>query len=298
VVGATVGSLILGTGVPAAMAARDAAQRPGDRQLMAVGLGDSVLTNQNCGCADLLADYGLLAGRRTGSDVEVRNEAKAGSTSDDLRKGMGDPGLLGELTQANVVVIFTGANDFFPAFGTVSGGGSVEKNYAPVALTVRRNVESVVAEVRKHNTRARIVVCGYWNDFKDGSVARHQYSAKQRTAADAATKYTNGALQQAADSSGVHYVSTRKLFQAERDVTPMLASDGDHLSAAGHRKIAQALVDLLHPADHPNADPAPAAEPQPAQPEPVPSAPLPPLLPGHEPPALSTDLTVGQSSRS
>jgi lysophospholipase L1-like esterase len=249
---------------------------------MVLGLGDSALTGQGCSCPDLLVDYAELAGARIGKDIQARNEAEAGSTSKDLVDGLGGRHIRSEIDAADVVVLFTGANDFVDAFYEVAGGGAPKKHYGPVADKLRKNVETTVARVRRRNAHARIVVCGYWNDFKAGSVARHEYSNAQRKAADKATDYTNRALHSAADRAGAHYVSTRELFRDE-DITPYLASDGDHLSAAGHRRIARALVDLLHP-DHsaqrsaaPTA-PAPAQNSAPAQnAHPAPVSPLPPV---------------------
>jgi lysophospholipase L1-like esterase len=44
------------------------------------------------------------------------------------------------------------------------------------------------------------------------------------------------------------YVDLRAIFKGpdyDSDETPYLASDGDHPNAAGHQKIAAAVVDLV-----------------------------------------------------
>jgi len=245
---------------------------------MVLGLGDSALTNQGCDCPDLLVEYAELAGERIGTDIDARNEAQSGATSKDVVDGLRNGRIRQELDAADVVVLFAGANDFFDAFNKVAAGKSAKGQYGPVADKVRRNMASIVAQVRRHNPHARLVICGYWNDFKAGSVAAREYSAAQRKAADQATDYTNGALHSVADRVGAQYVSTRKLFK-EQDITPYLAADGDHLSAAGHRKVAQALVDLLHP-DRSGSGSAPDSPQAPPSSGRSPASPvLPPLWP-------------------
>jgi lysophospholipase L1-like esterase len=246
---------------------------------MVLGLGDSALTNQGCACSDFLDVYALLAGRRIGTDIRARNEAESGTTSKDLLTHLQSRRVRQEVGKADVVVVFTGANDFYDAFMKVGGGGSAQQEYGPIAESVRGNVTAAIEAVRHRNPQARIVVCGYWNDFKSGSVAMHEYTPDQRRAADTATDYTNRALYSAASRADVRYVSTRKLFERRRDVTPLLAADGDHLSAAGHRLVAKALVDLLHPSSSSSSarsNPAPARQPTPpAAAEAKPPAPAP-----------------------
>jgi lysophospholipase L1-like esterase len=253
---------------------------------MVLGLGDSALTNQGCDCSDFLDVYALLAGRRIGKDVRVRNEAQPGTTSKDLISHLQSRQVRKEVGKADVVVVFTGANDFYDAFTKVGGGDSAAKEYGPIADALRGNVSSAIEAVRHRNPRARIVVCGYWNDFKSGSVAKHEYTAAQRRAADSATDYTNRALYTAADRADVRYVSTRKLFERQRDVTPLLAADGDHLSAAGHRLVAKALVDLLHPSPPspgPRSNPGPAHKPAPPPAAPARPPAAPPAAPAQPP---------------
>jgi lysophospholipase L1-like esterase len=251
-------------------------------QPLVVGLGDSALTNQDCGCSDFLDVYAALAGRRIGTDIRARNEAQAGTTSKDMLANLRSRRVRKEVEAADVVVVFTGANDFYDAFTKVGGGGSARKEYGPIAETLRGNVSAAIEAVHHRNPRARIVVCGYWNDFKSGSVAKHEYTEAQRRAADSATDYTNGALHTVAARADVRYVSTRKLFQRQHDITPLLASDGDHLSAAGHRLVATALVDLLHPS---SPSPSIRSNPTPAAPAPAPAAPAQPPVAPAQPPA-------------
>jgi lysophospholipase L1-like esterase len=271
-----------------AAAPAPAVSGPGGHHPLVLGLGDSALTNQGCDCSDFLVRYAELAARRTGHDVQARNEAQSGASSNDLLTALRSRRLLQEVATADVVVVFVGANDFYDAFGRVAGGGSAQQQYGPIADQVRDNVATAIRTVRGSNPQARVVVCGYWNDFKAGSVARQEYSAAQRRAADRATDFTNHALYTAAERAGVHYESTRKLFDHQRDITPYLAKDGDHLSAAGHRLIAKDLLDLLRPssanppgrpnpkpASVPRKAPAVAAQPSraPSPPAPAPSSP-------------------------
>jgi acyl-CoA thioesterase-1 len=67
-------------------------------------------------------------------------------------------------------------------------------------------------------------------------------------ASDEATTYANNAILGAARATGATYVPTYPVFKGANgrtDPTSLLAPDGDHPNALGHRLIAQALLGAL-----------------------------------------------------
>jgi lysophospholipase L1-like esterase len=225
-----------------------------DVGLRVVGLGDSVLTAlDRCHCPGLLVDYAGLVADRLQERIQVQNEAHGAATSSDVLDVLRSDRVRDEVSTANLVIIFAGANDFMSAFDKVAHGSPAKYRYAPIAEHVQHNIAASIEEIRRLNSQAQIVVCGYWNDFKDGAVARREYSKARRQAAAEATRYTNDALYRAAQDDHVEFLSTLHLFRSRGDFTPYLAADGDHLSAKGHALIAQALADLLHPDDSDNS---------------------------------------------
>jgi lysophospholipase L1-like esterase len=152
-----------------------------------------------------------------------------------------DAGVRAALAGATVVLIMAGANDLADAFG----GSRDEDAYRDAAADVRRNVAAVVAAVRADDpTVAAVLVLGYWNVVKDGAVGLATYGADGERSAAAATRYVNQALRAAADDSGARYLPTTPALKGDerdQDPTALLAPDGDHPNAEGHRAIAAAL---------------------------------------------------------
>jgi len=89
-------------------------------------------------------------------------------------------------------------------------------------------------------------VTGYWNVFLDGAVGRAR-GAAYVTGSDALTRAVNAGIAAAAERTGATYVDVYRPFKGDGDVdcTPLLAADGDHPDARGHRVIAEALLAAL-----------------------------------------------------
>jgi lysophospholipase L1-like esterase len=288
------GAGTLGGASGPALAASTVAVRPTGAPALQVmhvlGLGDSTLSSAHCNCPGLLMDYAGLAAERLRTRVRVRNYASPSATTEHALQMLQANRERSDVRSADLVVIFIGANDFGASFNAVARGESAEHNFGPVADRVERNVGQILREIKELNSHARVILCGYWNDFKDGAVARHVYSPLRRWAAEQATDYTNTALRTAAAAAGVEYLSTRQVFQSKGDVTPLLAPDGDHLSAAGHRVVADELINRLNsgelaaaPSSDPDASEPPDADPTPTSPTPAeaPDAP-PPMRPARD----------------
>jgi lysophospholipase L1-like esterase len=146
-----------------------------------------------------------------------------------------------------------GANDVADAF---DHDNTDTAGFQTAADTVQQNVEAVVTTIRGDRSPAPVVlILGYWNVVKDGAVGLAEYGAAGEKSAVQATRITNAALRRAATESGARYVTTTPVFKGEsrdQDPTALLAADGDHPDAAGHRAIAQTVY-AAQPTAYPRA---------------------------------------------
>jgi lysophospholipase L1-like esterase len=223
--------------------------RPADRGPVVVALGDSVPAGSACGCRNFVSDYGDLLARRTGHRVTVTNLAQGGAKTTDVLAQLRQPAVRHAVGEATTVVLMVGANDFYRPFKRVRAGAKKTTEYRAAARRVQRNVETTIRQIRSlHGGPVTIVVLGYWNVVKDGKVGRHEYGGAGVRAAKSATGWANGALKAAARDGHAVYVPTYKVFKGangHKDPTGLLAADGDHPNAAGHRLLAQTVYGPL-----------------------------------------------------
>lgn len=201
-----------------------------------VTLGDSVPAGSACGCTP----FPDLYARTVGATSD--NLAVPGYTAQEVRDQLGDPKVAAALTPATVVLVMAGANDLATAFADGSGA------YARPAAEVQQNVTAVVDRVHTLSPAASVLVFGYWNVVEDGDVGHTDYGDDGMAEAASATTACNDALRRAAAAGGAIFVDTMPAFKGdsgERDPTGLLAADGDHPDAAGHRAIAAAASAAL-----------------------------------------------------
>jgi acyl-CoA thioesterase-1 len=206
-----------------------------------VTLGDSVPAGSACDCDPFPDRYARLV---SPAAVSV-NLAQSGDTSADVRDQVDDEDVRADLRRATIVLIMAGANDLAATFDD----GWDDRAYQMSADQVEANVAAIVdTVVQKHGTPVTVLVLGYWNVVKDGSVGLAEYGADGLAEAHAATRYCNLALQRAARQSGARYVPTTPAFRGEHrtlDPTSLLAADGDHPNADGQEAIAEAVYAAL-----------------------------------------------------
>jgi lysophospholipase L1-like esterase len=213
-----------------------------------VAFGDSVPYAAHCGCPGFVQEYADLAAGNDDARAVVHNYSDPGSLSHDVLEMLHQRKVKRAVAAATTVLMMNGANDFTAPFGEVRDGASESDEYPPAAHRVRANVTKAIERVQDLNPHAHIVVLDYWAAMKDGAVARREYSASAQQASEDATDAVNEALSDAVEQTHVTYVSTLVAFKGpdgSQDPTDLLAADGDHPDAAGHERIAQALIETL-----------------------------------------------------
>jgi lysophospholipase L1-like esterase len=248
---AITGVLLLGAVGGEALATPSGPLGPAPEAVTVVGLGDSVTGAAHCGCAGFIQDYADLLAHTTRATVHGVNLGANGQTSDGLLAAVqpGQPDV-DSISTASIVVVTIGANDFVdeqPAIQSGHCGGRDGLGCTTATLaTVSRNVTAVIGRVRTLRSGAAITikVTGYWNVFEDGAVARQDYSAAFRGDSDALTRRLNDTLRAVCATTRAQYVDLYGPFKTDGDGddTALLAADGDHPNAAGHRVIARALA--------------------------------------------------------
>ncbi|MEU6782982.1 SGNH/GDSL hydrolase family protein [Nonomuraea angiospora] len=246
--------------VPVARVARDA--RAGETVAVAtprpvsaavtsiVGLGDSVPAGSACDCDTFVSLIRKTLATRQGIGVAVDNLATGGLTSQGLLDEMDGGSATDAIVKADLVIITIGANDFDS--DTLEDDDCAPRAglacYKNDLTRLRANVDGILGKVRALQThpRSRIVVTGYWNVFLDGDSARAKGTAYVSNS-DALTRVVNRTLAGAAAAKGARYVDVYGPFKGDgsRDDTPLLAADGDHPNAAGHRVIADSILSAL-----------------------------------------------------
>lgn len=214
-----------------------------------LALGDSVPSGHACDCSPFPEVYGTLLGRRTGVPVSVDNRAVSGLDTAGLIDQLGRPAVQGAVRRSDIVLIMIGANDFGDHHDeVVSGECDNDENADCVSDEIGAlhdhltSILSTIATLRRGRPTT-VLVTGYWNVFQDGDVARKAVGEDGLTASLALTRRANAVINSVSSSVGADYVNIFSAFQnSGKDITTLMAPDGDHPDAAGHRLIADALL--------------------------------------------------------
>ena len=223
-------------------------ETPPPTPLTLVGLGDSVTAGSACSCPTFVELYARTLGAATRREVRARNLGVPGQTSGGLLAELSTSSPTSSAVQAaDVVTVTIGANDFDPEPVTAgSCTGDAADCYSDALAGMSTYVGRLLDRIHalRGGLPTTIQVTGYWNVWKDGTVAR-QIGPTYRAAADRLTERATTALDRAARAHGATYVDLFAPFRGadgSSDDTALLAADGDHPDALGHQVIARALA--------------------------------------------------------
>jgi lysophospholipase L1-like esterase len=229
---------------------RGAVQVPPTSRLV-VALGDSVPSGAACGCTPFPTSYGAMLSARDGVPVTVRNFAANGLTTFGLLTQLREPSVAENVARARVVLLTIGANDFEDHHDQVVAGDcdidAPSDCVGDELDSMRTRLATILAQVRalRRGAPTTVLVTGYWNVFEDGDVAQQASGTTGLQASIALTRSVNAVIRTDAAESGAYYVDLFAPFQRfGRGITALLAPDGNHPDAAGHRLIAKTLLDV------------------------------------------------------
>jgi len=234
------------TAVPTAGSTAGSNGRPGHAVL---ALGDSVPSGRACDCKPFPETYASLLAGHTGGPVTVDNLAVSGLDTADLITQLHTPEVEDAVRRSDVVLVTIGANDFRDHHDDVVDGRCEAGNADCVSdelSSLHDHLTTVLDSVRalRQGQPTTVLTTGYWNVFEDGDVARRAYGDAGLQASLRLTRRANAVISSVSDAAGARYVDLFQPFeQSGRDVTSLMAPDGDHPNAAGHELIARALLD-------------------------------------------------------
>lgn len=229
--------------------AQPSSQPPAQPRHIVLALGDSVPSGMACHCRPFPQIYGSLLSRRTGARVTWDNRAVSGLDTAGLISQLRARDVEDAVRRADVVLVTIGANDFGDHHDQVVNGECSRRKTDCVSDelgSMGDHLASVLARVRalRHGQPTTVLVTGYWNVFQDGDVARRTFGAAGLRASLQLTRRANAVIRSVSTAAGARYVDLFRPFQrAGRDITSLLAADGDHPDAAGHELIARTLLD-------------------------------------------------------
>jgi len=240
--------MVVGLASPSWSGYADSTARHPTPDLLVVAFGDSVPSGYACDCRPFPKIYGSLLSASTGRSVRVENRAINGLTTSGLLSQLRSHDVQNAVRASEVVLVTIGANDFGGRHDQVVQDrcGRRGTECARDDLTsMRAHLSAVLARIEslRHGSPTTVLVTGYWNVFEDGDVALAAYGKSGLRASLRLTRRANAEIRSVATDAGARYVDIYHPFEsAGRDVTTLLAPDGDHPDAAGHRLIARTLL--------------------------------------------------------
>ncbi len=202
-----------------------------------VVLGDSVPAGWACNCPGFGADLA------THESAALTNEAVPGLTSQGLLDQLNTPEVITAVSSATLVTVTVGANDF-PESQAVDAGCADLSCYRPTVAQLTTTMGLVMARIAAlTHPDTKVVMTGYWNVFRDGTVGTQQGTTYVATS-DALTRTVNASLAQVAAAYEDIYTDLYAPFKGNGtgDDTDLLSDDGDHPNTAGQAVIASAIT--------------------------------------------------------
>ncbi|MBC7372582.1 MAG: SGNH/GDSL hydrolase family protein [Frankiales bacterium] len=208
-------------------------------------LGDSVASGAGCDCKPFGQLLAASLASANGRAVAFTNAARDGLTTQGLLDQLQENDLARTLASATLVTVTIGANDFDPdlADQTDCLGPAAADCYRSTLDSFRVLLQGVLARIHAVAPASQVLITGYWNVFLDGEVGRQRGETYEEVS-DALTRTVNAEIAQQALATGATYVDLYAPFEQQTlgGLTALLASDGDHPSAAGHQLISRTLL--------------------------------------------------------
>lgn len=206
----------------------------------------------NCGCRGFLEQSADLLAPLIGQPVRVRNDAVGGWTSARVVRALRSGTVRADLAGgAGLVVIEAGANDLPLGQITDPSCQPVQSSpcFRPTLTAVGQALTTAVKLIRSIDPDhdPQIVLMGYWNVSVDGTVGQRRGAAYLKDSNDL-TLALNRVVRTVVAQTGTIYVDAYTPLKGphgDRDPSPYLLPDGNHPNRAGHRLLAQALVERL-----------------------------------------------------
>jgi lysophospholipase L1-like esterase len=207
-------------------------------------LGDSVPYGTACECDPYPQLSGADIERVASHAVNVANDAAPGATTgevvDQLQQ---DSGVRTDVEQSDVVLVEVGANDVAHS----SKCGNNAACYDATIPQIESNLQTIVRDIHDLKKGEAVVLLDYWSVWLGGKYAQEQ-GPEYVAAADTVTANVNETIRKVAHGTGSIYVDLRTAFRGPDDSwdeTHLLAPDGDHPNAEGHKRIAEAIAQTV-----------------------------------------------------
>lgn len=199
-----------------------------------------------CGCTPYPELSASDLSSMAGIPATTSNEAVGGFTTVDVLHQLSSTSAsIDEVKSARLVEIEVGANDVPHS----SSCGTNVDCYLPRITEIKSNLHDIVNRVHELTAghAVDVVLLDYWSVWLGGQYAHEQGQAYVDAAATV-TDEVNTVIREVAAQTGSAYIDLREAFKGpdyNYDETHYLAPDGDHPNAAGHEKIAAALVEVV-----------------------------------------------------
>jgi lysophospholipase L1-like esterase len=234
---------------------------PAPTSVRIVGLGDSIPAAYGCtSCAGFLDLYADTVTAARSMPATVTNFAVGGWTTADLLASVtpgaddaeADPdGVTHSISQADIVTVMIGANDYDEQVDTFAGGQCGGPDglacFSATTEEVTRDLTTILERIRqlRDGRPTTLQVLGYWDVFPDGDFAEQAYGPQFVQDSAKVTQLANAAIKDVAQTEQACYVDLFAPFKGPDgglDDTSLLIDDGEHPNQAGHQKIADALA--------------------------------------------------------
>jgi lysophospholipase L1-like esterase len=218
------------------------AKKPDKKELTIVGVGDSL--TKGIGDAELKGGYvgriKTMLETETNKKVNIHNFAVSGAESKDLLKDLERQGVQYTLSQADVIVMSIGGNDLNPGWDKI--GTEEMFNYDNNMEEYKKNVQKIMALLRKNNKDAPILWLGLYHPFENiGFQATEEENKKMSSEISKAVIIWNYEQSKMANEYREVFVIPSYDI-AQGDLKAFLADDNFHPNEKGYEQIADRMV--------------------------------------------------------